>query len=225
MARPAVNPKFKTAQKLPPRASGRPKAAEAAALGDHLIAVAREVFFEVGFSSATMDAIAQRARVSKITLYSRYPQKAALFQAVAEHQLAAWSAGRSENNPPIVATTLDATVRHLVGVHVRAHLSPEFVNLTKIIMAEIDTFPDLARGVQTASHEERIVQVSNIIQHYAELDGIPCKNPDDAAFALRALVNGWLTMRSQENRDIPSDERQTIIDRISDLFMASRPAW
>ena len=50
---------------------------------DRLIAVARAVFVAQGYRAATMEGIAAEASMSKATLYSYFPDKAAIFEAVA----------------------------------------------------------------------------------------------------------------------------------------------
>ena len=49
-----------------------------------LVDVARDAFVAQGFRGATMEGIAEAAPVSKVTLYSYFPDKAAIFDAVAE---------------------------------------------------------------------------------------------------------------------------------------------
>lgn len=54
---------------------------------DAIIAAARETFFERGLTAATIEDIAQRAGVSKVTLYNRFGDKESLFEAVIRHEL------------------------------------------------------------------------------------------------------------------------------------------
>lgn len=48
---------------------------------DKILFAATELFLEVGYAAASMDAVAKRAQVSKTTLYSRFPSKEQLFSA------------------------------------------------------------------------------------------------------------------------------------------------
>jgi AcrR family transcriptional regulator len=61
---------------------GRPKACDVEKLNSNILAAAGELFLERGFDATSMDAIAAHARISKRTLYSRYEDKSALFNAV-----------------------------------------------------------------------------------------------------------------------------------------------
>lgn len=52
------------------------------ALREHILWTAKNVFLEMGFERASMDAIAVRAATSKRTLYARFENKEKLFLAV-----------------------------------------------------------------------------------------------------------------------------------------------
>ena len=50
----------------------------------HILYVAKDVFLEIGFERASMDAIASRAETSKRTLYAHFENKEKLYLAVIE---------------------------------------------------------------------------------------------------------------------------------------------
>jgi len=51
------------------------------AKAEQILAASREIFLEIGYAAASMDLVAQRARVSKTTLYTRFPSKEELYTA------------------------------------------------------------------------------------------------------------------------------------------------
>jgi AcrR family transcriptional regulator len=51
---------------------------------ERILACASEIFAETGFDAATMEAIAERARVSIGSLYQYFPNKLAVFEAIYE---------------------------------------------------------------------------------------------------------------------------------------------
>src|ERR1700684_3380717 len=53
-------------------------------LRDHILWVAKDVFLEMGFERASMDALAARAATSKRTLYAHFESKDKLFLAVVD---------------------------------------------------------------------------------------------------------------------------------------------
>jgi AcrR family transcriptional regulator len=54
---------------------------QAALLGDRILDVATELFLADGYGATSIEAVAQRAKISKRTFYHRFPDKAALFDA------------------------------------------------------------------------------------------------------------------------------------------------
>lgn len=212
------------AKMLPPRRAGRPKATDVQALTNHVVLVAREVFFEMGFGSATMDEIAQRARISKETLYTRFKDKATLFEAVMQVSLDAWAEGAA-NHPKIESSSLEEEIRHQVEQQVKGMRSPEFRNLTRVLLAELPNFPNLVKAFLDLSSSQRINLIADKIRHYAEPDGIPCRDPDSAAEALRGMISGWLQVIDASGASFDKREQDKFVMRIVEIFMASRPAW
>ncbi|CAH0180519.1 TetR family transcriptional regulator [Pseudomonas mediterranea] len=51
------------------------------ALGQTIIDAAGELFAELGFQATTMDKVAQRAKISKLSIYKHFENKEALFSA------------------------------------------------------------------------------------------------------------------------------------------------
>jgi len=50
-------------------------------LGQTIIDAARELFVELGFQATTLDKVAQRAKISKLSIYRHFENKEALFSA------------------------------------------------------------------------------------------------------------------------------------------------
>jgi Bacterial regulatory proteins, tetR family len=63
---------------------GRPTLAEAAALTEVILDVAKSHFLQFGYQETTFDRIAHEVGTSKGAIYSRYPDKISLFSAVCE---------------------------------------------------------------------------------------------------------------------------------------------
>ncbi|GEM_PF-1966831 len=70
---------------LAARPRGRPTADTMQAREQDLLAVAAALFEQSGFAGVTMAQVARHARVSKTTLYARYPDKRALFRAICSY--------------------------------------------------------------------------------------------------------------------------------------------
>jgi AcrR family transcriptional regulator len=106
--------------------------------------VAREVFFEYGYSATSMSAIAARLGGSKGTLYNYFKSKEELFEAQVR-ELCGGAADRilgsthALEGPPVETLTA-------LGKHYLEHLySEQTVKLFRILVAEAQRSPELGR--------------------------------------------------------------------------------
>ena len=68
-----------TSRRRNARHGGRPKAADVDKLNQDILTAAGDLFMQYGFDGTSMDAVAEKAKVSKRTLYLRHADKSALF--------------------------------------------------------------------------------------------------------------------------------------------------
>jgi AcrR family transcriptional regulator len=123
---------------------GRPTPERAAAIDAAIREAALEVFLAAGFDAATMELVAQRAQVSKGTLYARFESKAQLFRAIIEDELVRWSRRAGENDH-LLPTEFGARLRHHAQVLVDVYSWPEYRRFTTLIEGALATMPGLAR--------------------------------------------------------------------------------
>lgn len=123
---------------------GRPTPERAAAIEAAIRAAALDVFLAVGFDAATMEQVAQRAKVSKGTLYARFEGKAQLFRAVIEDELVRWSE-RAGQDDHLLPEELGARLRQHARVLIGVYSWPEYRRMTHLVEGALATMPDLAR--------------------------------------------------------------------------------
>jgi TetR/AcrR family transcriptional regulator, mexJK operon transcriptional repressor len=114
-------------------------------LSEQILDVATKLFFETGYGSTSIEAIAGRAGISKRTFYHRFDDKAALFAAVVHRIIERLRP--PPDAPLLVGSTLHGVLRRLAGLILRAALSPEAVALHRLVIAESARFPELVRAV------------------------------------------------------------------------------
>ncbi|MCW0234200.1 MAG: TetR/AcrR family transcriptional regulator [Ferrovibrio sp.] len=124
----------------PVRRRGRP--ADARKHAD-ILAVAMDVFLERGFHAASMDAIAERAEVSKITVYAHFSSKQALFSAIIA-ELAGRLTGTIQRLtlaglPPAQA------LRQVARAYLDLALAPRSLALHRLVVAEAVRHPQLGK--------------------------------------------------------------------------------
>jgi TetR/AcrR family transcriptional regulator, mexJK operon transcriptional repressor len=128
-----------------PRRTGRPPREQALLLRDRILEVATELFLSEGYGATSIEAVAERAGISKRTFYHRFDNKEALFAAVVHRII-------EQIRPPpgvplLEGATLHDILRRLAELALRAALSPRAIALHRLITAESLRFPNLARAL------------------------------------------------------------------------------
>jgi AcrR family transcriptional regulator len=128
-----------------PAGPGRLSAEQTAELPERLLDAALELFSARGYAGTTMEAIAKRAGASTKTLYSRYPSKESILDAVVtrnvDRVLAAHSAeldGDPRGADPRVY--LEALGRRVV-----LSIYEDGMGIQRLVFAESYRFPELER--------------------------------------------------------------------------------
>jgi TetR/AcrR family transcriptional regulator, mexJK operon transcriptional repressor len=174
-------------QTASPRRGGRPSREHAARLGEHILDVATAVFFAEGYGAASIEAVAQRAGISKRTFYARFPDKAALFAAVVHRIIEAL-------RPPATAPlyeggSLDEILRRLARLILRAALAPMAVALHRLMMAEAQRFPELAAIVAgEGSRAEVVTRIAGLLDREVLAGHLAIDRPLFAADQFLQLV-------------------------------------
>ena len=115
------------------RRGGRPSRETSEQLGTLILDAATELFLTHGFGATSIEAVAQRTRISKRTFYHRFEDKSALFAAVV-HRIVE-SLRPSTGIPLIEGTDPQAMLERLAALILKAALSPPAVALHRMIVA------------------------------------------------------------------------------------------
>jgi TetR/AcrR family transcriptional regulator, mexJK operon transcriptional repressor len=162
------------------RRGGRPSKAAAEQLADRIVDAATELFFTLGYGATTIEAVAQRARISKRTFYHRFDNKSALFSAVVHRTIERL---RPPADVPLVhGANLPEILRGLADLILRAALSPPAIALHRLIVAESSRFPDLAAVVaKQGASEEAIRLIAGLLKREARAGNLTLDNSTFAA--------------------------------------------
>jgi len=107
-----------------------------------ILAAATRLFLERGYARTSMEAIAGAAGVSKATLYAHFRGKEELFAAIVEARIARLAEALDEDGgEPVPAERLRRFAHRFVGLVA----DPESLALYRLVIAEGDRFPALAR--------------------------------------------------------------------------------
>lgn len=113
-----------------------------------ILQAASRVFLEHGFNAATTDMIQRTAGVSKATVYSRYPNKEALFAAVIENQCSHFT--QQVQQIEVTPGNIRKVLLEIGRTYLSLLLSYESLALFRVVVAVADKFPHLARTFYTS---------------------------------------------------------------------------
>lgn len=207
----------------PPRPRGRPKTEDLEGLEARLILAARQAFVLNGYGAASINSIAKIARVSKNTLYARFPSKAALFRAIVARQIAS---AQEELRPAFgePEAELEGRLGAYLNIALRNSLGGDVLEINRLIISESPKFPELGEAAR-ARFQVGVQHVAQLIDEAARRDRRPCRSSTAAAEMLLSVVYGWYTLVMITNRVVSDRERTAWVGNAVQIFMAGRSAW
>jgi AcrR family transcriptional regulator len=158
------------------------------ALGETIVDTARELFVELGFQATTLDKVAQRAKISKLSIYRHFENKEALFSAAIAagcHQLFAPQAllegvdGSAEDQLMAVGSSL-----------LRTLLSPDVSGVEAMIMADKTNRKSLSKLHYEAGPAHVIAQIEALLRQLHAKDVLNVPDPVQSARLFAALFKG-----------------------------------
>jgi TetR/AcrR family transcriptional repressor of mexJK operon len=132
---------------------------------EQILDASRELFLEIGYADTSMDLVAQRARVSKTTLYTRFPSKEALFAATIKAECQRrmpMDEGALEGLP------IEEALRRIARQFIDLVSSPEAVRVEQIVTAEAGRFPEAAETFLREGPYRVKAMVASFFAHAAE---------------------------------------------------------
>lgn len=156
-----------------------------------LIDGAYKVFMEHGFEGASVDEIARAAGASKATLYSYFPDKRQLFEAVVQSRCGQQGVICCEGTGEPIETTL----RHLAQAFVRFLNSRPAQEMFRVCIAEAGRFPEAGRAFYEAGPAESRARLASFIKAAADRGELLVDDPLMAADQFSALckTGGFLS--------------------------------
>ncbi|MET0527336.1 MAG: TetR/AcrR family transcriptional regulator [Microvirga sp.] len=157
------------------------------ALSSTIVDAARELFVEQGFQATTLDQVARRAKISKLSIYRHFENKEALFSAAIAahcHQFAPMALtegidGSAEDQLMAAGTSL-----------LRTLLSPDVRSVEFMIMADKANQRSLSKLFHEAGPTHVMGQLENLLRrmHSGAILNVP--DPHQSARLFAALIKG-----------------------------------
>jgi TetR/AcrR family transcriptional regulator, mexJK operon transcriptional repressor len=172
------------------RGPGRPR--DLAKL-EAILDAAYDLFLERGIAATTMDAVAERASVSKMTVYANFRDKPALLSAAFDRRI-----GLMRVLDLSVGPDLNSSIEHLVKfgeVVVSVASKPEIIRVNLLMAECADEHPRLAAAFYSAGRGELLKRVAAFLKSLTTRGFLLIKDPELAAEQLTASWFGMSFLR------------------------------
>lgn len=156
-----------------------------------LIDGAYKVFMEHGFEGASVDEIARAAGASKATLYSYFPDKRQLFEAVVQSRCSQQRTVMCSGAP---GQPIEETLRRMAHTFASFLYSPAAQEMFRVCIAESGRFPDLGRAFYEAGPAQARARLVDFFKGAADRGELAIDDPVIAAdqFAALCKTGGFL---------------------------------
>ncbi len=191
---------------------GRPVNEE---LGQTIVDAACELFVELGFQATTLDKVAKRAKISKLSIYRHFENKEVLFSA-------AISARCQQFSPKMLFEGAEGSAEdQLMAVGsslLRTLLSPDVRSVEAMVMADKTNQPSLSRLHYEAGPGRVIAQIEALLCQLHAKAVLKVPDPVRSARLFAALFKGsdllivarFDEARAQDEQEIESYCRSAV---------------
>jgi TetR/AcrR family transcriptional repressor of mexJK operon len=199
-----------------PARRGRPKDPDKRAA---ILAAAKQLFAKHGLGGVSMDALAEKAGVSKLTLYSHFRSKDELFQTAVAQKC-------QEHTPPDFFDAnsprpLRERLRTIGRGFVALVMSPEALNLYRMMAAHAGRGSKLGRLFFEAGPEKNLERFSALLRSAHAAGELKVPDPRRAAGHFFCLLEGVPHLRVivGESKSIPARELEAHVDDVVEVFL------
>lgn len=157
------------------------------ALGQTIVDAAGELFAELGFQATTLDKVAQRAKISKLSIYRHFENKEALFGA-------AFAARCQQLIPQALFEGVDGSAEdQLMAVGsslLRTLLRPDVRNVEAMVMTDTPNQKSLSKLHYEAGPAHIITQIEALLRQLHAKAALNVPDPLRSARLFAALFKG-----------------------------------
>ncbi len=160
-----------------------------------ILAAARELLFQKGPGAVSIEAVARKAGVSKVTVYSRHSNRDDLISAVIRSQSETFSA-----HLPLPQTSLAGARAALLNFSLSVlHFltSPEHLQFMRIVGASVNVPEAILQDIYTQGADATLQQLQHWLQALHDSHLIECHSPAQSAELLVGMLLRLDVIRTQ----------------------------
>jgi TetR/AcrR family transcriptional regulator, mexJK operon transcriptional repressor len=166
------------------RKAGRPRDD---AKREAILDCAWQLFLREGVEATSLNTIAKRANVTRVTLYSHFADKSALFEATVEREMSRLAATQ-------VLPKSDGNLRDVLITYGTALMSfltsPGPISYYNVLAGELRRHPDLARRFYDQGPAMSVKNLAAILKNADASESLSIASPETAAEHLIGLWQG-----------------------------------
>ncbi len=155
---------------------------------EKILAAARDLFLELGYAATSMDLVAQRAKASKTTVYTRFPSKETLFAETISSECE--RRGLRFTGADFADMSVDEALFNIGRRFVELIWSPAAIRVEQIVTAEAGRFPEVAETFLREGPERMMAQVGDYLAKCAKRGFLVIDDPALAARQFLMLLKG-----------------------------------
>ncbi len=149
-----------------------------------ILDAALTVFAATGYSGTTMDAVAAEAGVTKPTLYSYFPSKESLFQAM--------MLGKRDLMLDVFehpsASGMVADLLTFAWAYADTVMRPDLLSLARLIIGEVGRFPEIGRAYQASGPDHLLRGIMRYLETQRDAGRLAFDEAELAAQDLWGLI-------------------------------------
>ncbi len=185
------------------KAKGRPKDPEKRAT---IMEAAGKLFLEQGYEGTSLDAIAARAGVSKLTVYSHFNDKAGLFTCLVTNKCKEYAAGKSLEELQQLPTKLALT--RLAEGYIKLILNPDVLAFHRLMIADAGDNTELTTLFYDSGPRVAIQEVANIFAEFSNVGKLHIEDSWSAADHFLSMLRGYIYWRALLNIETQPKQSQ-----------------
>ncbi|HEY8521982.1 MAG TPA: TetR/AcrR family transcriptional regulator [Gammaproteobacteria bacterium] len=180
-----------------------------------MLEAATELFLRDGYDQTSIDAILERSGGSKATLYNYFPTKEDLFRVVVDSLVSNAPQPSLGDHEDVRRTLTRFGAERLAALFSSSHRA-----LLRLIIAERERFPDLARLYYTRGPQRTQAVLAEYLRNASERGALQVDDPEEAAeFFMGMLQHRWYKELLLIGGESPSEEEigrraERVVDRL-----------
>lgn len=206
------------------KSAGRPTLNESLAQREKVLAVALEEFLEQGFDSASLEAIAQKTGINRVTIYRQYGSKEGLFRAAMESRAAFIEsdlrAATGQNKAP------EEVLLEIIERIYEDFIRPEILAIIRLSVTVAPRLPDVCATLWERESRTVLAPVAEYLHRLKSEGVLDLGDPELAAYHLANMAVGgmqFLLLKPLTDRKARRRWAQSVLRMVLPGLQTSKP--